>query len=1048
MKRFRKLALTASLPLTFLFAACGGGSSGPGVAGTDGQMDLTSVSNGFGEILPHTVFRLVNEMPTSEIVRIRSQQDLIANVRLSNPVRQLPLMPTSAILPGGQPGNQFLSARFTRPLDIDSVLDSSPGAQAAQGITGAISVVALDPTTGNTEPVVGRYFVNGETYAGTIQGTPPALPLVRWVELDDNGKPVAVDLGGGQFPGEGFPGTQSDFTGSTSLIRPDTLVFVVDSDNNLATHEAFPANRQIRMKITEAVRDSAGAPLIRPALATGTLGTDAIPAEVSIAPPPLTTPAITPGSGDQNVDPLTPVRIEFTEPVQPLTLGDLDDGTPPTPSPAVSLAFGPATARTQVPFIVRPVSVFDLSTYDLVPAFNFPGEGPSENMCGTFNRVDVTVNVGQFADLVGNMNTLPAATFFVTGEGPAIANVPVTPDAIYIGRQGAQPGISVIDLNGFGQGTGSPVFDPTFTEFEEGNTNFPNNPNVLFSGSTIIPTLAVGTCTFNGGSAGVFTLSRDSALETRVARAPLISSVGDIMIGQTLDMVFNNGPVPFGCQSGGGNICAFEGSKVVMTVVDGSTLSPAASNQTQQATFVFGGPNLVSWAPHPNPPPLSFPPPCVSPFIGGQEPSSVDNMGIGVVNLLGTSGSPFPDVENGAPPSGILADQQNSFFQGPSLPQPQVNACTDFGIRQQVGHFLYVLDRADRELVILNSNRMTVIDRIELPDPTQLAMAPNVDLLAVTNQSTDTVSFIDIDPASSNFHEVINNTVVGQAPNGIAWDQGNEDILVCNEVGNSLSIISGFSLQVRKTVSSQLNEPFDIAVTPRQVNFGLQRNVYFGYVANRNGKVAVFESGPDTVNGWGYDNVVGTLAFTFQNPKAIQPVQTDLRSAFWICHEGPIDLETDEPGPAGEGAVSYCAITSGTAGVQFFTLLNLVFPAFRDINISVIRSLGEDTISGVPVDIAHDNQLNFAGAVNFFTPFSAGAPIPVNGKSIVRSAGPTATNFARRIFLAVPFPQAGVGVIDVVNIGTGQLEDTNPFEPGVNSIVADNAQVLSDYFRE
>ena len=29
--------------------------------------------------------------------------------------------------------------------------------------------------------------------------------------------------------------------------------------------------------------------------------------------------------------------------------------------------------------------------------------------------------------------------------------------------------------------------------------------------------------------------------------------------------------------------------------------------------------NIISWAPHPNPPPLQFPPLCATPFIGGQE---------------------------------------------------------------------------------------------------------------------------------------------------------------------------------------------------------------------------------------------------------------------------------------------------------------------------------------------------------------------------------------------------------------------------------------------
>ena len=41
-------------------------------------------------------------------------------------------MPATALLPGGQAGNQYLAARFTKDLDVSSVLDGSPGAQASR----------------------------------------------------------------------------------------------------------------------------------------------------------------------------------------------------------------------------------------------------------------------------------------------------------------------------------------------------------------------------------------------------------------------------------------------------------------------------------------------------------------------------------------------------------------------------------------------------------------------------------------------------------------------------------------------------------------------------------------------------------------------------------------------------------------------------------------------------------------------------------------------------------------------------------------------------
>ena len=70
----------------------------------------------------------------------------------------------------------------------------------------------------------------------------------------------------------------------------------------------------------------------------------------------------------------------------------------------------------------------------------------------------------------------PAAslsTKFTTGEGPGLVNAPVAPEAIYVGMRGSNPGVAVIDLNGFGQGTG-----------DLSVSNFKNNPNVGAPGVT------------------------------------------------------------------------------------------------------------------------------------------------------------------------------------------------------------------------------------------------------------------------------------------------------------------------------------------------------------------------------------------------------------------------------------------------------------------------------------------------------------------------------------------------------------------------------------
>jgi hypothetical protein len=48
----------------------------------------------------------------------------------------------------------------------------------------------------------------------------------------------------------------------------------------------------------------------------------------------------------------------------------------------------------------------------------------------------------------------------------------------------------------------------------------------------------------------------------------------------------------------------------------------------------------------------------------------------------------------------------------------------------------------------------------------------------------------------------------------------------------------------------------------------------------------------------------------------------------------------------------------------------------------------------------------------------------------------------------VPSSSEGPGVVDVVDLTTLQRADTDPFQPGVQSIPARGARVLMDYFRQ
>jgi len=1020
-------------------------------------MRLVSVTNGFGQLLPYRAAGLGPQAnPLGTVVELRTIEDYLLHVRDGNPVLPVAAFAQQPELPTGAPGNHFISARFTREVRVNSVLDSTEAGVTEDALTGAVAVVAIDPLTGHRTAIAGRLFVDGQVYGGTAVGG--SYSLQRWVVATPGGalraNPNVDNNGDGRADGVGFPGTEVGFPGDVQLLGPNTLTFVVDSDDDLATHETFPAGRVIRFEMNGRLLAVGGRRLVSRAVASTTVGPDSLAPEALQTAPSNGRLVMQPADGSVDVDPLAPITVEFTEAIQPWSLAALPSNAVPLLSPALQVAFGSAGTRVAVPFSSLPVSPFDLTRFELQLAFDLPGDGPVVAGCAALNQIAVEVAPFQLADLSSNVNTLGAQSSYATGEGPGLVNAPVTPDAVYVGRSGASPALSVIDLNGFGGGTGNPAFDPSFQVFQEGETLYPLNPNVLFQGSSLYPPLAPGSCTVNGGSAGVFTLTKDSSLDNRVVRDPLVQSMGDMALGHPLDMTYNNGPAPYGCQSGGGKLCAQDGFKQISMILGGPTTimpQPLIPITPPLQSTVSAG-NIASWAPSPNPPPLVFPPLCVSPFIGGQEPTSVQSFYNAATTNLLAPGDAFGDPAAGVPPSGMLSTAQNSFWFGPSPSNSPLPACAQFMIRQQVGQFLYVIDRAAREVVVFNSNRMTIIDRLELSDPTEFAMGTNLDLLAVTNQATDSVSFIDVDPSSATFHQVVQETPVGDAPRGIAWDGANEDVLVCNEGSDSVSIIATFTLQVRKQVTAHLSEPFAIATTSRQIGFSFQRNVYFGYIVNRDGTVAVFESGPSGINGWGYDDVIGPLPYSFQEPRAIQADPRGLNSSVWVAHEGPIDLLTGQAGALGTPALTKVDLDSATVGMIALTPQNSGTPQFRNMSYVASVSLGAGTLSGIPVDIAFDNLRNYAGLQNGYpNPFSAGAPVVVNGKSLARSIAGSVrpSNAPDYLFVAVPDSGPGTtGSIQVIDASAYGLVDTNPYQAGVQAIDAPDVTSLMDYFRQ
>jgi hypothetical protein len=174
----------------------------------------------------------------------------------------------------------------------------------------------------------------------------------------------------------------------------------------------------------------------------------------------------------------------------------------------------------------------------------------------------------------------------------------------------------------------------------------------------------------------------------------------------------------------------------------------------------------------------------------------------------------------------------------------------------------------------------------------------------------------------------------------------------------------------------------------------------------------------------------------------------------WVVHEGPFDALTEivSPGQESDGALSKLVIESATSGMLPLNTVSLLTPQFRDMYIGLTISVGQEVLSGIPVDIAFDNMRNVAGTANYFTTWSAGQPLPANGKNLVRPVpgGAVNTNEPTYLFLAVPNSTSQGGVVDVLNIASTGLtrEDTNAYQSGTQSIPADSCNVLVDYFRQ
>ncbi|MFK5957127.1 MAG: hypothetical protein QM477_11850 [Planctomycetota bacterium] len=1012
---------------------------------TSDTMNILEVTNGFGRLLPYVVpvADPISGLPTAQLVEIRTIDDLLNNPpTVLNPVRPPSAWPVASINPANQTGNHFVAVKFSRSLSRNSVLDKTAAGLANNGLTGAITVVAYDQATGQSEPVQGRGFINGQTYFGT------GPTLERWVRKNGNNGVNAQTVtrnGTTSQPGIGFPGTDDSengvvnggFVGSGGLISPNTFVFVVDTDENLATYESFPENRVIRVVIKGAedgsgpgtiiggVRSSDGRFLAQGGVGTSQVSFDGIPPSPlldGLGGVPVTVPKDL--SSDLPCD--QEIRFSFDEACQPYSIGPLPSLVAPALSNEFTVEFLPPVApgspppgsTIQLPYTVLPVSPFNFTEFIVTPVVSFPGSDPF----GAQAQATVTYFHNSAVDLAlnndGSSQEFSKVDFSVGSACPGLVNVPVAPGAIIAASNGGGTtgGIRVIDLDGFGQGTGDPTHDSSNPFYNvtivdgvpvAGDiSKFPFNPNLAVPG--IFPPLSADTTSLAGGSRGVFTLAQDSTLRTQLVTTDEVGTVIDMMLGHPLDIAFNN----FECLSGGQNLCA------------------NAAFQTHPLGGTGEG-NSISTAPHPNPPRIQLAPSCFSPLIQTEEPTQT-----GPTNLLITNGDAFGNALTGSKPSGLLTEQdvyKGVAFYGPAPTQP---GCPAFTLRQQVGHFLYVLDAAGEQVVVLNSNRMNVIARIPVSSPRDMGIAPDLDMLAVSNNGPNTVTFIDTNPNSPTFHQVVKTTSLVDIPNNrtglgptkVVWQPDGEDILVICERSDSMAIISGAGLNIRKIIPGVDNPRF-LAVGDRANNFGFNSGLYYAYVISASGAMNIFESGPDGIQGIGFDDFVGAPDLDgrsgFSNPSAIMMDPGSNQHGVFVAYseggQGLVDVIWLENAPT--GAVSI-RIPPG----------QVVDPNRRDKTWKIQIQYSGFSSSAI-IDLALDDLSN-QGDITQTLAALIGGFVPHSGKGMHR--GPNApVSFVQYLFAA-----NSTGLVDVLDLRTGLTL------PNVSPIRVPGVSVLAHYWRQ
>jgi hypothetical protein len=598
-----------------------------------------------------------------------------------------------------------------------------------------------------------------------------------------------------------------------------------------------------------------------------------------------------------------------------------------------------------VPYNVRPINPNNLSEYVINPLLDIPAEvditltglAVSANTnpipAGTLATAATSLYNQQFND------TAAASRSFHIDSSRGFVNAPVAPGALYyIPVSGT--GIGVINLDGNGFETNDPATSRVLVMTNQlamcncgfgatipGPTAFGCNPNTFGDGSganpiglggnpqghlggpTPVPGINEGSTgsTANigvgGGTnpnaiypAGFETVVRDSEGDPRLTGAPTIGSLGDLQVGDFLDKIYYDTA----------NVSSY------LPGLHGSFANAAAG----LGSAIIQG-NSSADPPVPNPPPLRLP-------VGLAPVDIIYNQQKLFKPAFAIEGdevwSAFGGCGTTDPLGRVLIIPNGQFsFQGDPMPGYGMNGpawqtftliASTYSSRQQIGNFLYASDRDQGLIQVLNSNNFTIVDTIKTPDPEGLGFSPDLKLMYVANYGDDSMSIVDTDPFSPSFHKEVNRVNVDGGPIAVQAQPEHDDVFVCNYFGNSVSIYDPGTSTIRKTVSSSINRPFDIAIDPRHFLTGFTNLVYFAYIGNQgSGTLTIYESGPADV---GLDDIRWAVT------------STDTSVAKFPTMRGIIhDMSTPPGSPAMPGGV-YVSHRDGETGLPMVSRVSNV----------------------------------------------------------------------------------------------------------------------------